>query len=72
MFSDERRGRPIASLHSIECKCPMCKAIHVQRIIWNRSTRPWIYCKTCQPKVSSRSSHAEISTQYVPSSAGYL
>jgi len=61
-----KHGKGDIKLRTIECKCPMCKKLHKQSIPWKHSTRPWIYCKLCQPKVASRASHVRPVTSHYP------
>lgn len=57
----------------LECKCPMCKKLHKQRIAHKGSTRPWLYCNKCQPKVASRTSHVRPATNhYLSQSCGHF
>ena len=51
---DNSRNSVKSKMHV--CKCPMCKTLHKQSIAYRGTTRPWIYCNICKPKVASRAS----------------
>lgn len=38
-----------------ECKCPMCKRLHMVDTEPLSPARPWIYCKDCNPKAAAKS-----------------
>jgi len=57
----------------VKCKCPMCKTLHKQSIVWRRSTRPWIYCNICKPKAVTRGGQTSpVRNMYSSSSHGGL
>lgn len=65
-----KKGKPVVSnsikARIFECECPMCKTLHKQLIVHKGSTRPWIYCKLCQPKIASRASHIRPAVRHYP------